>query len=350
MITSIQLRNFRSYEDSSFEFEQGVNIIVGPNASGKTNIIESIMIASTGGGYRGRDINMIMHDKDWARLELIEDSNPRVVKLQRLYEKVDKTIVIDGVSKKRMPKNKLIPSVLFEPNHLLMFHGGPELRREYLDTMLTSLYPEFSVAKNKYKRTVSQRNSLLHRDNLSKDELFIWNLKLSELGGVIASYRLELINELQQILPEIYSSLASDAYDIRVSYLSKCSTDNYASSMLKALEASFELDVIRKHTTIGPHRDDMEVLINRHNVRNVASRGEVRTLILACKIFETNKLYTHHNIRPIIMLDDVFSELDGARRQSLTSYLSDSQVFITTTDADVVIQHFLDKSNIIPLG
>lgn len=350
MISSIDLRNFRSYENSAFEFEPGVNIIVGPNASGKTNIIESILLASSGATYRGRDINLIMHDKDWSRVEMVVVKNKRVIKLQRDQDKTKKTIELDDQKKARMPKNKVIQSVLFEPNHLQMFHGGPELRRDFIDGILSSINPEFHEIRKKYKRALLQRNNLLKNGNFKKEDIFIWNLRLSDLGGILASYRNELVNEMNQSMSKIYSNLSGVSSNVEVKYISKSRIDSYANDMLKLLEANLEQDTIRKHTTIGPHRDDIEIYINGHNIKNVASRGEVRTVILACKIFEQLKIEDVTGIKPLILLDDVFSELDGSRRKSLTSYLSGNQVFITTTDADVVIQHFMQECNVIPLN
>ena len=141
MITSISLNNFRSYQDSIFEFEPGVNIIVGPNASGKTNIIESILLASNGSGYRGRDINLIKHDSEWSKIEMTISNDSRVIKIQKENDRIKKTIEIDEQKKSRMPKGKIIQSVLFEPNHLLMFHGGPDMRRDFMDDLLSIIKP-----------------------------------------------------------------------------------------------------------------------------------------------------------------------------------------------------------------
>ncbi len=350
MITSISLNNFRSYQDSIFEFEPGVNIIVGPNASGKTNIIESILLASNGSGYRGRDINLIKHDSEWSKIEMTISNDSRVIKIQKENDRIKKTIEIDEQKKSRMPKGKIIQSVLFEPNHLLMFHGGPDMRRDFMDDLLSIIKPEYAYNLRQYKRALAQRNNLLRYENIKLDELFIWNLRLSDLGGLIVADRCALIQQLNQELPDIYRGLSGTKANIRVEYISKNRTENYASDMLKNLESNLEIDIARKHTTTGPHRDDMNITINGYSIKDVASRGEVRTVILACKVFEVNRLHEISGNKPIILLDDVFSELDGSRRRSLTSFLDNSQVFITTTDADVVVQYFLQKCHIIPLG
>ncbi len=353
-INSIRLQNFRSYTDDSFEFEPGVNIIVGPNASGKTNLIESIMVSCLGNSYKGRDIDLMMHDKDWSRIDTSdEDNNDRTIKLQLSSQKPKKTIEINGQKSVRMPASKRVPFILFEPNHLLMFHGGPELRREFMDNLLSQANPSFATVLRQYRRSLLQRNSLLkssHYQKVGKEELFVWNLRLSDIGGAVASERLKLIEKMNQELPGIYSQLSNYNSEIKIEYKSACHPDQYASSMLKRLESNLSEDLARGFTTVGPHRDDMEIYLNGYNVKESASRGEIRTIVLTCKIFEQSYIQQTTEQKPIFLLDDVFSELDGARRRSLTEFLQEHQVFITTTDADVVVQHFTDTCKVIALN
>lgn len=350
MITGVRLQNFRSYSDDSFEFEPGVNIIVGPNASGKTSLIEAILVASVGGSYRGRDQEMIMHGKPWARIDMFGDDVERVIKLQFTEDKVKKTIELDSKKVTRMPIAQTIPFVLFEPNHLLLFHGGPELRREFLDNLLMQLKPEYGTALRQYKRALLQRNSLLKSGRATKDSLFVWNLRLSDLGGFIAAARQDIIRAMQNSLPDIYQGLTGTQMEIAITYESGCNTDNYASSLLQKLEQSMHRDIERGFTVYGPHRDDMGVYLYEHPIKESASRGEIRTVVLACKVFEQAQIRKITQKIPIFLLDDVFSELDGSRRKALASYLKTSQVFITTTDADVVIKHFSKSCNVIALS
>lgn len=350
MIAGIRLQNFRSYKDDSFEFEPGVNIIVGPNASGKTNLLESIMFSCIGTSYRAKDIDLISHDKPWARLDTDStDGNHRTIKLELESIKAKKTIEIDGGKNLRMPKSKSVPFVLFEPNHLQMFHGGPELRREFMDNLLSQINPEFARNKNHYKRALVQRNSLLKSGVSSKDQIFVWNIRLSDLAGAIVAERLRLVNEINDRIQSIYSNLSGIKSSVSIKYKSKCNADSYASSMLKALESSYDLDLVRGFTSSGPHRDDIDVILNDSNVKESASRGEIRTIVLAMKIIEQQILEDATGQAPLMLLDDVFSELDGHRRRALTEFLSGHQVFITTTDADVVIQHFTETCNVIAL-
>ena len=338
MISVIKLKNFRSYDDASFDFSSGVNMIVGPNASGKTNIIEAILLTTSGSSYRGRDINLIKHDCEWSRIDLLIGEDVRTVKFQNELGKIKKTIEVDGLTRQRMPKAKSIGTVLFEPNHLLLFHGGPELRRDFLDTILSNLSLEYADVLRRYKRTLLQRNTILKRDFVKRDDLFIWNIRLSDLAGVLAKFRLNLVKELKIAINDLYGSISDSVMDMDVEYISKSRLDNYSTDMLRLLADNFEVDLARKHTTIGVHRDDILVTMNGYDIKDVASRGEVRTVVLAMKIFEANKIFSQSGIRPIVLLDDVFSELDESRRIALSSYFLENQVFITTTDVDIISQ------------
>ncbi len=349
-INSLRLQNFRSYGDDSFEFEHGVNIIVGPNASGKTNLLEAIMLSCRGKSYRGRDVELVAHGHDWARIDTFGDkADKRAIKLQDADKKIKKIIEIDDKQYVRMPNQKKLPFVLFEPNHLLMFHGGPEQRREFIDNLLEQTKPEFSNTRKHYKRALAQRNSLLKSGRANKDELFVWSLRLSDLGGVIVTERLQLLKTLNKQLPGIYEQLSGTKSSIRATYVSECREDSYATDLLKKLEQNIPQEVARGFTVFGPHRDDIEFSLNKHSVKESASRGEVRTIVLALKIFEQTQIENITSTKPLFLLDDVFSELDGARRRHLTEFLKSHQVFITTTDADVVVQHFSDKNKVIAL-
>jgi DNA replication and repair protein RecF len=358
MISDIRLQNFRSYADDTFEFEKGVNIIVGPNGSGKTNLLESILVVARGSSYRVKDADLIRYDQPWARLDAHDETGLRTIKIVR-EPKLTKTYDIEGKLYRRLTAAKSLPVVLFEPNHLLMFGGAPELRRSYLDELLEQLEPSYAALRRDYKRVLAQRNALLKRAagagnysgaaGGSQDQLFPWNIRLSELGGRITRARLHLLASLNGTAAELYSSLAHADTDIRIEYDSKLPADNYESSLLRTLESNFAVDVSRGYTGAGPHREDMKVYIGGRLAQLSASRGETRTAVLMLKVMELQLLSSAQGKSPLLLLDDVFSELDGARRIALTTYLKDYQTFITTTDADVVVHHFMDKSHIIPL-
>lgn len=350
MISDIRLQHFRSYSDETFEFEPGVNIIVGPNASGKTNLLESILVVARGSSYRVKDADLIQYEQPWTRLDAHDETGLRTVKIIR-DPKPSKTYDIEGKLYRRLSAAKSVPAVLFEPNHLLMFGGAPELRRSYLDELLEQLQPSYGGLRRDYRRVLVQRNTLLKRTgSAAKDQIFPWNIRLSELGGRITRARLQLLDTMNEKASQLYSSLARTDTGITIQYDSKLSADSYESSLLRTLETNFELDVARGYTGAGPHREDMKVFIQGQLAQLSASRGETRTAVLMLKVMELQLLQETRNKSPLLLLDDVFSELDGARRMALTDYLKDFQTFITTTDADVVVDHFMDKCHIIPLS
>lgn len=349
MITDIRLQHFRSYTDESLELSPGVNIIVGPNASGKTNLLEAIQVICQGSSYRGHDIELVRFDQPWARLDAHTETGQRTVKLKKIEEHVSRTFEIDGRVFSRLSLPKTLPVVLFEPNHLQLLHGAPEARRGFLDDLLEQTVPGFGTLRRQYRRTLAQRNALLKKQT-AKDQLFAWDVRLSELGGRLAHQRNELANDINSSIEELYRALSRSKAEVNVTYDSACAKQNYSSSLLKKLEAHTELDYARGFTSYGPHRDDLKVTLKNHLAQEAASRGETRTLLLALKVIELHLMEKVRGVKPVLLLDDVFSELDGARRRALTDFLSGYQAFITTTDADVVVQHFMDKCHIIPLS
>ncbi len=350
MITDLRLQQFRSYADASFEVGPGVNIIVGPNASGKTNLLEAVLVLAGGKSYRAKDAELVQFGAPWARLDAdTEDSTHRTVKLQ-VGEPTQKNFEIDGQNFTRISRARMLPAVLFEPNHLLMLSSSPELRRTFLDDLIEQSLVGYGATRRHYKRVVAQRNNLLKKNPPGlREQLFVWNLRLSELGGKIARERQALVERFHQEISGLYSSLAAHDNAVDVSYATTFPIETYESALLKKLESSTELDVLRGFTAYGPHRDDLLVKINDRPVQEAASRGEARTMVLALKLLELYMLEEIRGIKPLLLLDDVFSELDGKRRRALTGYVANYQTFITTTDADMVLEHFA-SSNVIPVG
>lgn len=352
MIASLRLQNFRSYQDASFEFNEGVNIIIGPNASGKTNVLEGLVYLCQGAPFRALDKENIRVGSDWARLDGLTSKNQtRVVKLQHEKGAVNREFIIDDTSKKRLAFSDTIPVVLFEPDDLQQLTTSPEKRRQFIDSILSQIDSEFGRLQRDYARTLTQRNKLLKSGlTQARGSIFAWNIRLTELGGAVVAKRLGLLERLNQEIGESYSQLANKEHRVLLSYQSVLPPHQYASQMLKKLEQLLESDVLRGFTTVGPHRDDIEISINAHPIFHHASRGETRTTLLALKVQETKLLQEARQQKPLLLLDDVFSELDGARRKALTNFVKDYQSFITTTDADVVGKRFTKHTQLIPLS
>lgn len=351
MITDLRLQNFRSYKDSSFELNPGVNIIVGPNASGKTNLIEAILVLATGSSYRAVDKELIKFDKPWARIDGdLNNNTRRTVKIVIAPEPA-KSYEIAGKTIKRLSLNNSLPVVLFEPNHLLMLSGGPERRRAYMDDLLAQTEPGYGTIVRQYKRALAQRNRLLknHHQTTLKEQIFAWDVKLSQLAGQIVRSRSKLAQNIDKKIGKLYKDLSQTKNEVTVSYKSQWKPENYETKLLDKLENTLETDVQRGFTANGPHREDLEVYVDARALQETASRGESRTTLLALKIIELQIIQEVREEAPLLLLDDVFSELDGRRRHALTDYLSSYQTFITTTDADLALKHFNKNSNVIPL-
>jgi DNA replication and repair protein RecF len=202
-----------------------------------------------------------------------------------------------------------------------------------------------------YYRTLAQRNALLKRGPAAgKQQLFAWNVRLSELGEKIAQSREDLSQAIDTELQKNYHKISKKRPKVEFIYKSQFKPANYGSRLLHKLETNLEEDYQRGFTSYGPHREDFQITIGGQPANISASRGESRSLILALKIFELGLIEKARGQKPILLLDDVFSELDGARRQALVNYLKDRQTIITTTDAESVIEHFTNNTKIIALG
>lgn len=341
MITTIRLQNFRSYQDDSFEFDPGVNIVVGPNGSGKTNLLEAVLVLARGGSYRARDIDLIQFDKPWSRLDGYFEKHNRSIKLQKSNGGLEKAYIIDDKPFKRLGFDKTIPVVLFEPNHLQLMSRGPDQRREYFDELLERSQPGFKALLSDYRRTLAQRNALLKRGmHRAAQQLFAWNIRLSELGSQIAKAREELVSNINEDFSRTYSQIAKKKNNVTLKYECQFPSSSYASKLLSKLESNLEFDLARGFTAYGPHREDFTFYLNERPASQTASRGETRSLLLAIKIFELGLIEKVHSKKPIFLLDDVFSELDGKRRQALVKKLKKYQTIITTTEADAVLEYF----------
>lgn len=342
MITSVRLQNFRSYKDAAFEFEPGVNIIIGPNGSGKTNLLESLLVICLGSSFRSHDNDLISHGQKWLRVDAyLQNNQHRATKIKLDNGRSEKTFELDDKAYRRMLFNHTIPVVLFEPNQLQLLTTSPDQRRQFLDTLLEHTDAEFTSDKQSYNRTLSQRNRLLKQNpsDISK-QIFAWNVRLSELGAKLVDKRIKLIDEFNKTLPKTYRSLACSRDKLELIYISKHNLGTYASALLKKLEANLDKEVVMGYTLYGPHRDDMVINLNDKSIQTTASRGEIRTILLGLKMQEVLLVDEFRGAKPVLLLDDVFGELDGKRRKALTEFLNDHQSFITTTDADIVAKNF----------
>ncbi len=345
MIKRLQLNHVRSHTRADFTFTGGMNAIVGPNGSGKTTILESLYTLLRGSSFKGSIAEIAQYGSSTFRMQLElhaeKRQQQRALGFQQVEEASQKKWQIDGSTSARLPLARRLPVVLFEPDLARLISGGPERRRSYLDQIAAQLDIEVAIAQNRFERTLRQRNQLLKqlRENKTamQDELFIWNTQLARLSETIVSARFSVLELLQKEISSYYKDLGG-VDSVLLSYASKVTNEpkNYASRLLQFLETSVPRDIVLGYTAFGPHRDDIAVQLANQPALERASRGEVRTLVIALKLLETELLSNHFaksGMQPILLLDDVLSELDLVHQERVLAGFKNHQVFLTTTDA-----------------
>lgn len=331
VLKHLGLNNFRSYIEREFEFSPDVTVITGRNGAGKTNILEAIYTLLRGRPFRDSDEELLHHGADWWKITGIFDDHERELRY-RAGQPNPKQLRIDEVVKGRFTYTQQRPVVLFEPDDLALIHGSPSLRRSYLDTLLCSLYSNYRSSLSKYERALLQRNNLLKRGgdlHHLRDRVFVWDIALSEYGAVLQDARRQLVKLLNQQLGDTYSMLAKEAHELLLTY-SPAVDDSHG--LARLLSRSLEQDAARGFTSVGPHRDDISFTLNTKDAKTTASRGEVRTIVLSLKYAELQLLSdAYPTTPPLLLLDDVFSELDTTRQTALMASTSGVQKIITTT-------------------
>ena len=350
-LTSLHLQQFRSYDDFAVELSPAVNIVVGPNASGKTNLLEAVLLVSGANTYRASVTDVVQYGKEWARVEAALGNISRNIAVEKNGDTAKRRYTINEVHRQRLRFEDILPVVLFEPENMRLLTGSPDLRREFIDDILSISDPQFSSVKKHYIRALMQRNNLLkqQRSNIA-EQVFVWNIRLSELAGYIVQARHALLESFNTQITDIYSTIATKKNGVNLQYVSPLQVDNYESQLLGKLESHLQQDIERGFTAYGPHREDFSLELRDVVAKVSASRGETRTLVLSLKLLEVSLLTEKRGVKPLVLLDDVFSELDGARRKALTTYLTNHQTIITTTDADVIAKDFAQHANTISLG
>lgn len=375
-ITKIQLENFRNYQDFTHEFlpEKEITIFVGENGKGKTNFLEALYLLSIGRSFRtSESADLIKWDQDFARIKGSVEASNENVQLE-VFNSVRPAI------RKNFRKNEVnlrhsnyignFLSVLFHPEDLNMLYLSPSLRRRYLDIVLSQSDRHYLAALSKYKKIISQRNALLKQIRTSKHEaqrsainqahvtsaggreecssssclledLDAWDQEAIRYGSQVMLSRLSYVDFLSKNLGDFYNTIADTEAEITVKYSTKLTLEistgiptleELSAQYFEALYSRRQVDIIRAETTVGPHRDDLIFSLNGHNILSSASRGEFRTLLLAIKLAEIEFIKRLTGHFPVLLLDDVFSELDEKRQLHLIKSLKGCQTIITTTE------------------
>ncbi len=348
-ILNLQLTNLRSYKAKTFEFGEGSTLVVGDNAAGKTNLIEALWMLVRGKSFRAKhDKELIRYTKEMARVKGIvdEDELEMVIMPHKQY-------FVNGVARRRMDFVGKLPAVLFRPEDMELIAGSPHVRREYLDSVLEQVDGEYRRSLLSYKKGLRQRNKLLEkiRDNgAQRLQLVFWDQLLIKSGDVIAQKREELIRFVNEAfgrekISQVFGGLNME-YDRSV----------ISEGRLKQYEHQ---EIAAGVTLVGPHRDDFRMTCStssksrtgrqERDLSIYGSRGEQRLAILALKLAELSFVTSKIEQRPLLLLDDIFSELDHEHREDVLKVVGQQQTILTTTDLHLVAPKYRKKMEVIEL-
>ena len=345
IISSLQVQNVRTHALFTHTLSPAVTLITGKNGSGKTSLIEALTIALQGTSFKGTDTDVLKYDCPWWRIDVRSDEGDRTVKFDPSKTSGKKQFVIDDKTAYRLTPAYKYPIVLFEPEDLRLLHGSPSRRRQFIDRFISQLDTEYAQALRKYDRALRQRNTILKKSHFFDDDLFVRNVALSEYGAVSIERRVEFIERLNAELNTTYNTIAQSSDTVSMHY-SHTVIDNIKQKLLSELHARLERDKLLGYTSIGPHRHDVEFKFNGMPALSVASRGEVRSTVLALKFLEVDVINEITGKQPLILLDDVFGELDQDRQTHLATKFQGNQIIMTSASSAAMI----DEASIINLA
>lgn len=336
-IDNLHVKNFRNIRELSLEASPDINIICGENAQGKTNILEAIWLFTGSRSFRGaKEADLVLIGENLTRLTMRFYGNGRdnLSALEYGARKKASLNEVDIENASKMAGN--FTCAVFSPSHLSLIKEGPEERRRFIDTTILQLRPRYLKVLGDYHKILFQRNALLKnkgRDQSLFETLDIWDQSLAKLWSTIVKTRESYMNRLAPFAQELYSDISGGREELCVSYKGSSDGISGVEDILKALLENRERDRKNGLTGIGPHRDDLEILINGAPARNFGSQGQQRSAVLALKLAECSLMEEITGERPVVLLDDVMSELDFNRREFLLNRLSGGQMFITCCDA-----------------
>jgi DNA replication and repair protein RecF len=349
-LKEILIKNFRNYQEEKVTFHRKVNIITGKNAQGKTNLLEAIYIMSLGKSFRtNKDSEMIGFGKSYSKVNSLFEKDDQDLEMEIIYGKEGKSIKIDGVkAKKNIELLENVYIVVFSPDDLKIVKDEPEKRRRFIDRELCQIKPTYYRNLARYKKILTQRNALLKQENFKENHLLVWNEELAEYGSRIMLERREFVEKLSKISSTISNSITNQKEEMIVTYDSNIeSKDNLKDQkqvFFHRLEETRDNDLFRRSTTVGPHKDDLKIWLQDLDIRNFGSQGQQRTAALSLKLAEIQLIKDETSINPILLLDDVLSELDEERQRFLIHSLKDVQLFITTTEISEALMNSLPAS------
>ena len=344
-IKIIEIKDFRNIEYLDVAFDD-VNIIWGENAQGKTNLIEALYLFTGAKSFRGvKDKELVKFGSELSKLSIEFESSGREQTAQ-LVIKGRREATLNQIKKKSAASlGDEIKAVIFSPVHLSMIKDGPAERRKFIDSALCQIKSGYKNLLKDYNRSLAQRNNLL-KDIYQNPELdsmlYIWNTNLAKTGAKIVYQRLRYIEAITPFVKDIYSGISSGTEEIDINYIGSankiCDVSEIEKNILLQLEENKVQDLQNKTTSVGAHRDDIDVLINGNSARKYASQGQQRSCVLALKLAEAALLEQMTGEKPIALLDDVMSELDEKRQDYILNRIEGLQVFITCCDKEQILR------------
>lgn len=341
IIKSLELADFRNYESLHIEFSEGTNILYGDNAQGKTNILEAIYLSAITKSHKGsKDRDIVNFDKEEAHIRTYLEKDGVETRVDmHLRKNKSKGIAIDGQKiKKAAELIGLLNVVFFSPEDLSIIKNGPAERRRFVDMELCQLDQFYLYNLNHYNKIVNQRNKLLkdmYFNPSLRDTLNIWDSQLISFGSKIIERRKLFVEQLNEIILEIHRKLSGGKEDLVIQYEPDVMIEDYD----KILNMNQEKDIKLKQTTTGPHRDDFCFTVGNIDIRKFGSQGQQRTAALSLKLSEIELVKKITKENPVLLLDDVLSELDSNRQNYLLSTIGDIQTIITCTGLDEFVNN-----------
>lgn len=340
-IESLELKNYRNYESLKIQFDRGTNILLGDNAQGKTNILESLYLCGTTKSHRGskdRDIIRFGEEESHIRLFLMRNNIRHKIDMH-LKKNKSKGAAIDGLPiRKASELFGIIHFVFFSPEDLNIIKNGPHERRKFMDSELCQINRLYLTQLTNYNKVVQQRNKLLKDLPFSgslKDTLDIWDAQMAAYGCRLIEEREKFISRINQVLREIHKSITGGKEEIELIYEPNVRKEEFE----KRLFLDRDRDLRQKMSSTGPHRDDLCVKVNGIDIRKFGSQGQQRSAALSLKLSEIHLVRDVIRDQPVLLLDDVLSELDSSRQKYLLQSIRDIQTFITCTGVEEFVQN-----------
>lgn len=348
IIKKLELKDYRNYESLDVEFDKGTNILYGDNAQGKTNILEAIYVSATTKSHKStKDRDIVNFDKEEAHIRTyLEKEGVETRVDMHLRKSKSKGIAIDGKKiKKAADLLGLCNVVFFSPEDLCIIKDGPAERRRFVDMELCQLDSFYLYNLNHYNKIVNQRNKLLKDMYLNpelKDTLNIWDSQLVSFGSKIIERRITFIEQLNDIISDIHDKISGGKERIHINYEPDVSIENFE----RKLQLNQERDIKSKMTSVGPHRDDIVFMNGNIDIRTFGSQGQQRSVALSLKLSEIELVKKVTKDTPILLLDDVLSELDSNRQNYLLNSIGDIQTIITCTGLEEFVNNRFEINKI----